>query len=146
TFCLRGFLDFFYRKRSPVVGLYDVADLSLARNYAVVKLSEERKILELVEKPERPKSTLVATCIYAMPYRALSMVRNYLDEGGKRDAPGYFVEWLCKRVDVYGYVFKGVWLDIGTFETYGRAKREFPRAYGNSRRALRGVDESEKTR
>lgn len=130
TFSLSGLLNFYREVRSPVVGLYDVKNPGLARRYAVVKLGEEGRILELVEKPEKPGTTLIATCIYAMPHRALEKVREYLDRGGNRDTPGHFIGWLCKRVDVYGYVFRGLWFDVGTFETYKRAKREFPRAYG----------------
>lgn len=80
--------------------------MSLAR-YAVTKLGEDGRVLEFVEKPEEPASTLVATCIYAMPYWALRMVEDYLEEGGERDAPGHFIEWLCRRVDVYGYILGG---------------------------------------
>ncbi|MDY7082851.1 MAG: NDP-sugar synthase, partial [Halobacteria archaeon] len=35
--------------------------------------------------------------------------------------PGFFLEWLYTRENVYSYVFDGAWFDIGTPESYIRA-------------------------
>ncbi len=125
TFSLRGFLDFFSEKKSPVIGIYDIKDLDLARNYAVVKLDENFRVISLVEKPGKPDSGLIATCIYAMPFKHLALVDAYLREGGNRDAPGYFIEWLCSKTRVYGYLFRGRWYDIGNMKSYEEAKKNW---------------------
>jgi len=125
TFSLKGFLKYYFKKKSPVIGLYDVKDLNLAKKYAVVELDNNSKIINLIEKPKNPKSSLVATCIYAMPYKTLNLIHKYLEEGGNRDAPGYFIEWLYKRVNIYGYVFKGLWFDIGDINVYMNVKQQF---------------------
>jgi len=43
---------------------------------------------------------------------------------------GCFIEWLYKREAVYGYVFTGVWFDIGSLESYRAADRYFSNLKG----------------
>jgi len=38
---------------------------------------------------------------------------------------GSYVKWLMTKVKVYGFRFKGLWLDIGQVDTYRRAQRYF---------------------
>lgn len=121
---LEGFLRFYRRVRSPVIGVYRLREEGLARLYANVVLDEKGRVVEFVEKPEVPRGPLIAMCLYALPNEALRMVREYLAEGGNPDAPGYFIEWLVKRTEVYGYVFGGLWFDIGDMESYRRANEE----------------------
>jgi glucose-1-phosphate thymidylyltransferase len=121
----QAFTEFFRSVASPVVAVYDVGNLDLAKRYGVVELDDSGKIVSMAEKPERPASTLVATAIYAMPWRSLSRLPEYIAGGGNRDAIGHFVSWLVKVEDVYGYRFKGYWHDIGGLDEYERVKRLF---------------------
>ena len=50
------------------------------------------------------------------------MIRQYLDEGNKPDAPGFFVSWLYKRKPVYASVMNGACYDIGTHEALKQAE------------------------
>ncbi|MDY6779541.1 MAG: NDP-sugar synthase, partial [Halobacteria archaeon] len=34
------------------------------------------------------------------------------------DAPGFFIEWLHTREEVYSYTFDGDWFDVGTPRSY----------------------------
>ncbi len=116
----------FYRRiSSPVIAVYDVESPDLAKRYGIVDLSEDGRIRSMVEKPERPPSTLAATAIYLMPWRSLSRVREYLDSGGNRDAIGYFASWLAGHEPVYAYKFKGYWHDIGSIDEYDRVRDIF---------------------
>jgi len=125
TSSLKGFLDFHYRTGATVVGVYVVAETGLSRRYSVVDIDREHRLMRFIEKPSRPDSNVVATCIYAMPYWTLSMVKDYLAEGNNGFAPGYFIQWLHTAVDVYGYILGGLWYDIGTNDTYEMAKKDF---------------------
>lgn len=120
---LKDFLNFFYVKKAPVIALYDVKNIELVKMYSCVRISEDNRVLEFVEKPANPGSTLISTAIYMLPWKSLIRVRDYLSEGGNRDAPGYFISWLCKNEPVYGYAFQGYWFDIGTPQTYEEACR-----------------------
>lgn len=118
---LTKFLEFYRIMNAPVVALYDVKSIELVKMYSCVKLAEDKRIVDFVEKPVSPVSTIIATAIYAFPWKSLVRIREYIEEGGHRDSPGYFVSWLCKREPVYGYIFQGYWFDIGTPQTYDEA-------------------------
>jgi len=119
NFPLYEIYEFFRKVKEPVVGVFDVRDIELAKRLGIVRLDEDNKIVEFNEKPEEPKSTLASTVIYLFPRKILPLISQYLDEGNSPDAPGHLLEWLIRRgITVYGYVFsKGVWHDIGTPES-----------------------------
>ena len=117
-------VEFFQTKRAPVIGVFDVGDRKLARIYSTVEMDEQGKIISMQEKPTEPKSTLIATCIYIFPKGTLKRFDEYISSGQKKDSPGYFIQWLSKRMETYGYPIRGKWFDIGTPETYERANSE----------------------
>jgi glucose-1-phosphate thymidylyltransferase len=96
------------------VGLYDVGDPALARHYGLVELAEDKRIVDFVEKPPDPRSTLVATATYIVHREHVALIESYLAEGNPSDQPGNFVAWLHTRRPVYGYLLPGEWYDIGT--------------------------------
>jgi glucose-1-phosphate thymidylyltransferase len=116
-FSLRDLVGFWRAKgRASAVALYDVGDLGLARKYGIVELGEDDRIVGFLEKPEQPPSTLAATATYVFHRDHVALVSRYLEEGNSPDQPGRFVAWLQAHEPVYGYRFRGEWLDIGDRE------------------------------
>jgi glucose-1-phosphate thymidylyltransferase len=116
-FDLRDFVAFWRSKGDgSAIGVHDVGDLELAREYAVVELDEDDRVTFLVEKPERPTSTLAAIAVYLYRAEHAVLVERYLAEGNVPDQPGRFAAWLYSRAPLYGYRFPGEWLDIGNRE------------------------------
>jgi glucose-1-phosphate thymidylyltransferase len=95
------------------VAVYDVGDLELVRKYSIVQLDDDDRIIDFVEKPRHPATTLAATATYLYTREHAALVATYLDEGNPPDQPGNYVAWLHKRVPVYGYRFVGGWYDVG---------------------------------
>ncbi|MCK5561862.1 MAG: NDP-sugar synthase, partial [Thermoplasmata archaeon] len=115
----------FRAKQANIVALYDLGSLDHAGLYGVVETSEERKIIGFEEKPQNPKSTLVSTACYVFTKRGVKNILRYLTEGNDPDKIGHFIEWLYRNDDVFGFVFKGVWFDIGSFDRYDEANDYF---------------------
>lgn len=113
------------KRNSPcaTAGLYDVKDFALAKKYGVVELDKNSKIVSFEEKPKRPKSTLAAMCLYYLPRDKLPLLKRYQTEGHPLDLAGRFIKWLSEREAVYGYIFKGTWVDIGDKNTLRKAQR-----------------------
>jgi glucose-1-phosphate thymidylyltransferase len=112
-FSLEEYVAFWRARGGSAIGVHDVGDLSLARQYGVVELDDADRVVSLVEKPEQPASTLASIAAYLFPAEHSALVREYLEEGNAPDQPGRFVVWLYPRVPVHGYRFAGDWLDIG---------------------------------
>jgi len=122
---LVGFLRFFYEKRAPTIALYYTRSMSEAKRGSTVVISESGRILEFVEKPKHPKTTLVGACVYAFPAGIGKRLRKYLELGLATDEPGRFIEWLHKQEPVYGYMFKDYLWDIGRIGSYKAADKFF---------------------
>jgi glucose-1-phosphate thymidylyltransferase len=124
-FQMPDLINDFRIKQANIVALYDLGSLDNAGLYGVVETSEERKIIGFEEKPQNPKSSLVSTACYVFTKLGVQNILRYLNEGNDSDKIGHFIEWLYQNDDVFGFVFKGVWFDIGSFESYDEANEYF---------------------
>jgi len=122
------------------VGLYDVGELSLARHYGLVELADDQRIVSFVEKPDDPKSTLVATATYALHREHVALIGPYLSEENPSDQPGNFLAWLHSRRPVYGYLLPGEWHDIGTPDQLLEADNRLRRRAGLPTRSEYALD------
>jgi len=124
---LKRFLCFArQRKASPVIGAFDIKVKEEASKYGVMKLDTEKRVVDFREKPLSPKSTLVAMCLYYFPKEKLGLIKQYLhSKKEKKDAVGFYIDWLRKKLPVYGFVFGGKWFDIGDYKFYNTAKHSF---------------------
>jgi len=104
-----------YDGRNTLVAVYDIGDIRRAKDYGVVKL-EGKRIVEFVEKPAEPASTMIATACYILPGRVLPYLNGAVQR--HRDHLGTFIQYLVEREPVYAHVLDGEWYDIGNIETY----------------------------
>jgi glucose-1-phosphate thymidylyltransferase len=120
------FVDFAVSKKpAATIGLYKLGDLQDASNYGVAKLDRRKRVVYFEEKPAKPRSKLVAMCLYYIPAGCLKLIKEYLKIGRKADATGNYIDWLKSRMDTYGFIFQGSWYDIGDFKYLTRAKKYF---------------------
>ena len=125
SFKMEDFIDYFYTKRANIIALYDLGDREKACLYGVVHIDEECRIVDFQEKPSDPQSTLVSTACYLFTRKGVQNISIYLEEGKDPDKMGHFIEWLYRHDEVYGFVFRGVWFDIGSLESYEAADKYF---------------------
>jgi glucose-1-phosphate thymidylyltransferase len=119
-------INFFKEKNKNVLCAFDVITKEKAKMYGNVSVDNDNKIIDFQEKPEHPKSSLISMGCYVFKKESLSLFDEYLKAGNKKDAQGFFVQWLYKKDDVFAYPFKGAWFDIGDHESLIRAD-EFAR-------------------
>jgi glucose-1-phosphate thymidylyltransferase len=122
---LFGFLRFFGERRAPTVALYYAKSVEEAGRGATAIVNGDGRILEFIEKPMHPKTTLVGACVYAFPAGINRSFKEYLELGLPTDEPGWFIEWLHKQRPVYGFMLKDYLLDVGTLESYKAAEQFF---------------------
>lgn len=124
---LKDFLAFTKQKpNSPAIGVYNIRNRVKAKKYGVVRLDKTHKIIDFQEKPKDPKSTLAAMCLYFFPKEKLELIGEYdCSKAKKCDAAGFYIDWLRRKVAVYGFIFGGRWYDIGSHKYYNEAKQKF---------------------
>lgn len=123
-FELKDFVDFF-KKNGLSIACYKSPYQNELSRYGIVELDGNNRVIRFQEKPKEPMSDLVAVCLYGFPRDKLGVIKEYVEGGNNRDAPGYYIEWLVKMEKVYSFIFNAQWHDIGTPDSYERAQREF---------------------
>lgn len=90
----------------------------IRERYGNLKVTPEGRILEFVEKPTNPISTLAAVPFYVFGNDSLRLIDTYLAEGNNPDAPGHFLAWLIHKREVCCLIDTAKKLDIGSYEDY----------------------------
>jgi glucose-1-phosphate thymidylyltransferase len=130
-YSLAGFVAFWRSKGlASAVAVHDVGDLRLAAQYGIVELAGDGRVLDFVEKPADPATTLAATATYVYHRAHVPLVARYLAEGNAPDLIGSFFDWLHEREPVYAYLFEGFWADIGDPEQLLEADNRLRRVQG----------------
>ena len=125
-FELTGFIRFALKRKPAIsIGAYDCKSIEAAKQFGLVKIDGESRIVEFQEKPAEPKSTLVAMCLYFFPASSLARIPAYLESGENQDAPGHYIRWSAGKGPVYAHVFGKSWFDIGSLAAYEEAKKQF---------------------
>ena len=132
---LSEMLEAFYQGKTAVVALYEVRNVEEAKRCAIVKADKKGKILDFIEKPLDPKSTMTCGAVYAFPKTVGKRLAEYLALGLPTDQPGRFVEWLYRQEPVYSYTLKDYLWDIGTHQAY-RACNDFFKLANNSNKQI----------
>ena len=117
SFDVSEFIDFFEGRGAPVLAAYDVGSYDRASQYGIVDVDGER-VVEFEEKPDEPASTLASIACYGFPAKALGRLEEYLADDNNPDEPGWFIQWLVGREEVYAFTFDEAWYDIGPPESY----------------------------
>lgn len=113
----------FSDKNGSCIALKDMAgtDPKLISQYSIVALDDNRRLIDFEEKPPNPKTSLISICMYLFRKNHLKLLKKYLELSKNPDAPGYYIQWLHKEIDLYGYIISGMWYDIGDIDSYTKA-------------------------
>lgn len=121
-FDLKQLLNFYHDKNAPVVGGQYEEDKDLLSRLGVIEADSNNQIVGFEEKPPQPKGNMKSFGIYVYPKHVVSVLKQYLEEGNKPDAPGYFLSYLYQKEPVYVFPFKGNWFDVGTHEALAEVR------------------------
>ena len=117
-YSLKDCCDYYRSVGGDVVCVKPLDDYEELKRYGIAVLDENGRVIDIEEKPMEPKSNNVVYATYIYGRDTVPMVKEYLEEGNKPDAPGNFVVWLHKRKAVYAFRFTEDCYDIGTPESY----------------------------
>jgi len=127
SFNLNKFKEFFDKKKSGVIGLFDVKKLEIANKKGKTMLDEKGRVVLFKEKDETINLTLCSVAgLCLLKGHELKFINQYVSEGNSLDVSGKFIEWLYTRDTIYGYVFDNktnYYFDIGSLESYEDAKK-----------------------
>jgi glucose-1-phosphate thymidylyltransferase len=93
----------------------------------VLALGERDRVLRLHEKPRVPPSTWSCPPLYFLQPSAGPHLEDLVAAKSAPDAPGHFIDYLCRRERVRAHKVDGTRLDIGDLDSYRSADRRLRR-------------------
>jgi len=102
------------------IALHEVEDPS---RFGVAELAEKSRIKKFIEKPAKGKAP--TNLINAGVYVLSPKVFQYIPKGKAVSMEREIFPKLVKEGELYGHIFKGLWMDIGKPEEYLRANKAF---------------------
>lgn len=114
---LAEFVDEFKKINKTMLGICEL-DSEEIKKMGVVEIDDNNKLISFEEKPEKPKSNLASTGIYAFTKDDLKRIAEYMKTDESKDGPGFLIKYFCQKQDIYAFELKGRWFDIGSIETY----------------------------
>lgn len=112
----------FHKKKKGIatIALYEETENPQAKG--LVKIDNNKKILNFIEKPKNPTTNLANAGIYIFEPEIL----NFIPEGKYFDCGhNLFPLLLSKGKNIYGYILKDEYLvDIGTIEKYNKVNED----------------------
>lgn len=109
------------RNGHAAIACVDVKDKELAKQYGLLKLAPDGKVLEFLEKPQNPPTTLASCGLYWLPKETRVLLDRYIREAHNADQPGHYMRWLSEADILYGISLQGQWYDIGDIHSYNKA-------------------------
>ncbi|MCL2372826.1 MAG: nucleotidyltransferase family protein [Defluviitaleaceae bacterium] len=122
TYDLKEQYDLYLAKNCDTIAGKELDNIEMLKSFAVAKLDQHGKVLDLVEKPQQPESNIAIYATYFYKKETAALFKQYLEEGNNPDPPGGFPQWLHKIRDIYAYKMNGDCYDIGTIEMYEAMK------------------------
>jgi len=101
-----------------MVTALSLTDRRKLQRTGVLKLDDRQRVLRLYEKPDAPPSTWCCPPLYFFRPTALEHLENLVASGNAPDAPGHFIDYLCRREHVSAQEIEGSRLDIGDAASY----------------------------
>jgi glucose-1-phosphate thymidylyltransferase len=114
--------QFIRGQRHCIVALAE-KDPEKLKDTGVPVLGEGDRVLRLLEKPANPPAGWFCPPLYFLRSSAREVLEDFLGVAAPFDAPGHFIDYLCRREPVTAIKLNEKRLDIGNLESYHRADR-----------------------
>ncbi|MGN0281177.1 MAG: nucleotidyltransferase family protein [Prevotella sp.] len=128
-FSFQGFVDFAKEKGTSCIMCHEQKELTKLQRTGVVVLDEHKRVIDMEEKPQKPKSNWAVPPFYIYLKKDLELVRNSVRNGCGKDAPGNLAHYLCNHTTMHAWPMAGTGenlrFDIGSIDTYNEACSRF---------------------
>ncbi len=124
-FSLTRFIEYANKKNTSCIMRYFEGDVEKLRKCGVVSIDENDKIIDMEEKPDKPKSNWCCPPFYYYTKEDAKLVKKGIESGCGVDAPGSYIVWLCNQTIVHAMEMPGRRYDIGNIESYRMVQEEY---------------------
>lgn len=119
--------QFVKSKHHYIVALKEKDPLKLKKT-GMPELGADNRVLKFHEKSENPLSNWFCPPLYFLQPSAWPRLDSFIERRRNKDAPGYFIAYLCQKETIYAYKPDGFRIDIGDIDSYKQAERLIKRS------------------
>lgn len=124
-FSFREFVDYAKAKGTSCIMCHEQPSVEKLQRTGVVELDTDNRVLNMEEKPQMPKSHWAVPPFYIYMQSDLDLVRNAVDNGCGKDAPGNLAHYMVSHTTMHAWPMTASRFDIGSLDTYNEAVRRF---------------------
>ena len=122
-FSFKEFVDFAREKGTSCIMCHEQPSIEKLQRTGVVELDDNMRVLGMEEKPQVPKSHWAVPPFYIYLRKDLDLVRQSVENGCGKDAPGNLAHYMVERTDIHAWKMTAGRFDIGSLDTYYEAQR-----------------------
>lgn len=128
-FSFRSFVEFACEKGTSCIMCHNQPSIEKLQRTGVVVLDGGNKVLDMEEKPKRPKSHWAVPPFYIYKKHDLDLVRHSVENGCGKDAPGNLAHYMVEHTAMHAWPMAGTGenlrFDIGSPDTYKEACEKY---------------------
>ena len=128
-FSFRDFVEYAKAKGTSCIICHDQPSIEKLQRTGVVVLDENKKVLNMEEKPEHPKSHWAVPPFYIYKKHDLDLVLHSVENGCGNDAPGNLAHYMVEHTVMHAWPMAGTGenlrFDIGSLDTYKEACEKY---------------------
>lgn len=95
------------------------------RDYGVVELNEENRLINLEEKPLEPQNTTVSLGTYVIGRELLIHLLEELESEARYNLVNDMIIRYRRKLKIYGYMFEGYWETVKNIEDFFKMNMDF---------------------
>ena len=119
-FSIAPFLEYAASVDGDVVAIAETKERKALKAGGVVKLTNDSRVIEFEEKPEKPASRLLALPLYRISRQTVPQLKKYMTDGNDRDNLGSFFAWSYRRRPLHAFMIEGERHHITDLASYKR--------------------------
>lgn len=124
-FSFQEFVDFAKEKQTSCIMCHEQPSIEKLQRTGVVVLDDNMKVLEMAEKPQKPKTHWAVPPFYIYLKKDLDLVRHSVENGCGKDAPGNLAHYMVEKTVMHAWPMSAGRFDIGSLDTYKEACEKF---------------------
>lgn len=124
-FHFQSFVNFAKEKETSCIMYHEQPSIEKLQRTGVVVLDENNRVLEMAEKPQKPKTNHAVPPFYIYLRKDFGLIRHCLENGCGNDAPGNLAHYLVEHTVMHAWPMDGGRFDIGSLDTYYEACEKF---------------------
>ncbi len=118
----RKMIDFHKQKGGELTIAVQEVDWEETHRFGIMRTNEDQKVIDFQEKPEKTDSNLASMGIYVFNTDALLRALDEVD-ADNLDFGKHIIPHMIGG-ELFAYIFRGYWKDVGTYDAYLEANLE----------------------